>query len=177
MQISQNLLSNPVVSQSRACSLGVNGMLGTSMDGAGYPWGTSLAISWPGQGLNQDTKGEEWNPTVLFYADCDFRPDNERVLTGKIFPLRIYLALDMKYLLWKPEWKLFKWYTLKINIKINKHFIPAECRIVFFVEKQLYQFCDWGLGDRVQQQRGCLILLSLFIPAGMTMPTSFKAGL
>lgn len=44
-QISQNLLSNPVVSQSRTCSLGVNGVLGTPMDGAGYPWGNSLAIS------------------------------------------------------------------------------------------------------------------------------------
>lgn len=76
MQISQNLLSNPVMSQSRAHSLGVNGVLRTSVDGAGYPWGNSLAISWPWQGLSQDTKGEEWNYTVLFYTDCDFRSDN-----------------------------------------------------------------------------------------------------
>lgn len=46
------------------------------MDGAGHPWGSSLAISWPRQDLNQDTKGEERNQTVLFYVDCHFRSDN-----------------------------------------------------------------------------------------------------
>lgn len=34
-------------------------VLGTSMDGAEYPWDTSLVTSWPRQDLNQDTKGEE----------------------------------------------------------------------------------------------------------------------
>lgn len=174
MQISQNLLSNPVVSQSRA-------VVWELVECWGHPWmvlGIPGTLPWSPAGL-----GRIWIKTqrvrsevsailywLWFQVWLSESFDRENISSKDLFGFGYELSLM------KTRIKIISMIHVKNKYKINKHFIPAECRIIFLAEKQLYQFCDWGLGERVQQQRGCLIL-PLFIPAGMTMPTSFKAGL